>query len=166
MIEIHKVGIEAIPQIIRHAKASWKPTYKDILSEAQMDYMFELFYSPDALVSQIIEKQHQFIIALDNNLHAGFASYSPINKGDTSAYHLHKIYIKPTQQGKGIGKVLLDFVINDIKPKGAQYIDLNVNRYNKATDFYKKIGFEIIEEVDVPVGNNYFMNDYIMRKKL
>jgi ribosomal protein S18 acetylase RimI-like enzyme len=163
MIAIHKVGIEAIPQIIKHAKASWKPTYKDILSEAQMDYMLDRFYSPDALVNQIVEKQHRFIIAIDNNLHAGFASYS---KENNSVYHLQKIYIKPTQQGKGIGKALLDFVIDDIKSKGAQYIQLNVNRYNKAVDFYKRLGFEIIEEVDVPIGNDYFMNDYIMRKKL
>ena len=44
-------------------------------------------------------------------------------------------------------------------------LDLNVNRHNQAQEFYKKLGFKIIREEDVPVGQ-YFMNDYVMRLNL
>jgi hypothetical protein len=39
---------------------------------------------------------------------------------------------------------------------------LNVNRYNKAFTFYQKLGMEIAEEIDLEIGNGYYMNDYIM----
>ena len=74
-----------------------------------------------------------------------------------------KLYIDPGQQGKGIGKILLDHVLTDIKPKGAGNLELNVNRHNKARQFYEKIGF-VITKVDI--GKGYFMNDYVMNLSL
>ena len=45
-------------------------------------------------------------------------------------------------------------------------LSLNVNRFNSALTFYEKIGFKIIDEVNVDIGNGYFMEDYIMEKQL
>jgi hypothetical protein len=33
-------------------------------------------------------------------------------------------------------------------------------------NFYKHAGFEIIDEQDFDIGNGYFMNDYVMKKRL
>jgi hypothetical protein len=41
-----------------------------------------------------------------------------------------------------------------------------VNRYNKARAFYEKLGFVVIDEKDFDIGNGYFMNDYVMEKKI
>lgn len=46
----------------------------------------------------------------------------------------------------------------------ATVLELNVNRQNKARIFYEKFGFVIVEEKDIPIGNGYFMNDYVMQK--
>ena len=81
-------------------------------------------------------------------------------------FKLHKIYILPIHQGRGTGKFVIDQIINDIMPNGATALQLNVNRNNTAKDFYQKIGFEILRTEDVDIGNGYFMNDYIMEKKL
>jgi len=164
MISIKKVGAAAVPEIIALANISWKITYKEILSEQQMDYMIGLLYSANTLHQQITQEKHQFILATDEERNIGFASYFVIDTNDITAYKLQKLYINPDQQGKGIGKKLIDFIIADIKPKGACSLELNVNRFNNATQFYKKIGFEIIREEDIDIGNNYFMNDYVMRK--
>ena len=51
------------------------------------------------------------------------------------------------------------------KHNGAKILQLNVNRFNKAKDFYLAMGYKIIAEEDIPIGN-YFMNDYIMEKNL
>jgi GNAT superfamily N-acetyltransferase len=164
MITIKKVGTEAIPEIIALANISWKPTYKDILSELQMHYMMQLLYSADTLHQQITQEKHQFILAMDDDRNIGFASYFVKDPNNLTAYKLQKLYINPDQQGKGIGKKLIDFIVEDIKPKGAGSLELNVNRFNNAIQFYKKIGFGIIREEDIDIGNNYFMNDYVMRK--
>ena len=64
--------------------------------------------------------------------------------------------------GKGVGKILINEVKNLAVGGGGKFLQLNVNRNNKAADFYKKIGFKIKETVDVNIGNGFFMNDYVM----
>ncbi len=81
-------------------------------------------------------------------------------------YKLHKIYVLPSQQGKGSGKFIIDQLTNAMKIKGASALQLNVNRNNPAKSFYEKIGFAVIKEEDIDIGSGYFMNDYVMEKKL
>ncbi len=72
----------------------------------------------------------------------------------------------PDQQGNGTGKMLLEHVVRSIKERDATALTLNVNRYNKARYFYEKRGFTIAQEVDIEIGEGYFMNDYIMKLSL
>ena len=129
-----------------------------------MKYMLEHIYSETSLQKQIGDGQ-QFIIVFDDNEMIGFASYSR-KRANENVFRLHKIYVDPTQQGKGIGKIIIQYVCDDIKKAGAEILELNVNRYNKALYFYQKLGFEIIEEEDIDIGNGYFMNDYVMQKEI
>ncbi len=69
-------------------------------------------------------------------------------------------------QGKGVGKLLLQEVTDRAQQLGQDTLLLNVNRFNVAIDFYKRQGFYVIAEEDIDIGNGYFMNDYLMEKKL
>ena len=140
----------------------WPQTYSSLLSAEQIDYMMELMYSEKALLQQM-QKDHQFLIASDNNAPVAFASYSEV---DVSIYKLHKIYVLTSEQGKGFGKHIIDHIIKEIKRKNALALRLNVNRQNIAKQFYEKLGFQVIAEEDIDIGNGYFMNDYVMEKKL
>ena len=64
------------------------------------------------------------------------------------------MYVLPTIQQKGSGKVLLMEVIDRVKALGAKKLQLNVNRHNKALLFYEKMGFVIIMEDDIDLGHN------------
>ena len=161
-MEIKKVGIEAIPLIQSIAKSTWAVAYKEIISAQQMDFMLDLMYSTASLQNQLQQK-HQFIVAYTEHIPAAFAAYAIKDLGAESIFKLHKIYVLPDQQAKGIGKSLLQFILDDISAKGAKYLQLNVNRQNKAIEFYKKLGFAIVAEVDVPIGNGFFMNDFVMQ---
>ena len=94
----------------------------------------------------------------------GFASYSQLP--ETDVYKLHKLYVLADRQGQGLGKIMMDFILEEIHSKGAVTLRLNVNRNNKARIFYEKLGFAIVSEEDVDIGNNFFMTDYVMEKKL
>ena len=72
----------------------------------------------------------------------------------------------PDLHGKGLGKALLDIVTENAITLGAKTLRLNMNRHNKAKQFYERNGFTIIKQEDVDIGNNYFMNDYVMEKQL
>lgn len=141
----------------------WPQTYSAILTKEQIDYMLNLIYSEASLLEQMRKHNHEFIIVNDEKDPVGFASFNMIEPG---VYKLHKIYILPSQQGKGTGKYVIDQVSKAILRKGGKALRLNVNRHNKAKEFYEKLGFTVLREEDIDIGNGYFMNDYVMEKKL
>jgi ribosomal protein S18 acetylase RimI-like enzyme len=53
-----------------------------------------------------------------------------------------------------------------MKTQGATTLQLNVNRNNPAKIFYEKLGFAVLNEEDIDIGNGYFMNDYVMQKMI
>jgi ribosomal protein S18 acetylase RimI-like enzyme len=105
----------------------------------------------------------RFIVVYDGTEPVGFAAYQEIK---TAVWKLHKIYILASQQGKGTGKFVIDYITKEIQQQGAIALQLQVNRNNNAKGFYEKIGFVAIEEADFDIGNGFFMNDYVMEKKM
>jgi diamine N-acetyltransferase len=162
MIEVKKVGSESIPVIQNLANITWPVAYGDIISPQQLDYMMELIYSKTSLQKQI-QKGQQFIIAYDDDKPVAFAAYAS-KENEPAIYKLHKLYILPNQQGKGIGRLLINYIIEDIAP--AATIRLNVNRHNKALYFYERLGFKIVAEEDIDIGGDFYMNDYVMELRL
>ena len=164
MITIKSAEVSDLQVIHQLAHDIWPSAYGDILSGSQLEYMLDKIYSLASLQDQLSILKHQFIIVLEDEDPVGFASFSP-HENNPVVYHLNKIYVLPRQQGKNIGKQVLDYVINEIKSAGATSLQLNVNRNNKALSFYEKQGFEIIREEDIDIGEGYFMNDYVMELK-
>ena len=164
MITLRKAKEADLPVIQAIGTTTYGPTYLALLGQEQIDYMLGQFYSIAALRKQLIEG-HVFLIAEDGSKDIAFASYSSY-KQDHLVVKLHKLYVLPEAHGRGIGK----FLINEVRDKaielGAKGLVLNVNRYNKAKDFYEKAGFKIKETVDIEIGNGFFMNDYVMELPL
>lgn len=159
-IEIQQALESDIPVIQQIVQITWPATYLSIVGSEQLDYMLQLFYTKDALLNQM-NHGHRFILAKHDDAIPAFASYNQINE-DT--WKLQKLYALPETQGKGIGRLLIDYIINELRNKNAQWLILNVNRYNSAKSFYEKLGFEVTGVEDVDIGNGYFMNDYVLRK--
>lgn len=152
-----------IPLIKKLAEATWSPTYSSILSQEQIDYMFGVIYTEEALLQQMQDGQ-AFLILFEGDQPVGFASYSEKSVAD-KVYKLNKLYLLPACQGKGYGKLLIKAVEENVKQSGAAILDLNVNRYNKAKEFYERCGYHVYQQEDIAIGP-YWMNDYVMRKKL
>jgi diamine N-acetyltransferase len=156
---------EDIPVIKKLAETIWPICYKEIISLEQISYMLKLIYETYALEKQI-EKGHQFILAYNAEMPIGFASYSPKSLTEPHIFRLHKIYVVPNLSIKGVGSLLLETVCNAAKSAKANVLELNVNKYNTAINFYKKKGFAITAEEVIDIGNGYLMDDYIMQKAL
>ena len=164
MIKIIPVSINDLEIVREIAYKTWPVCYGDILSTDQMQYMLTKFYSLNYLTQNIING-HRFLLANEDKTTLGFASYELNYKGENKT-HLHKIYMLPEAQGKGIGKLLLNQVEVLAKVNHSTALSLNVNKYNKAQDFYKKNGFKVVADVVIDIGQNYIMDDFIMEKEL
>ncbi len=160
MIVIRPAKKSDLPAIHKLAHEIWPDAYLEILGKAQLDYMLEKIYSLHSLEHQLSALQQHFILASEDTIPVGFASYSAHES--STVYHLNKIYVLPGQQGKNIGKQMLEYVVSAVKKSGGSSLQLNVNRYNKALHFYEKQGFHIIREEDIDIGSGYFMNDYVL----
>jgi ribosomal protein S18 acetylase RimI-like enzyme len=66
----------------------------------------------------------------------------------------------------GIGKKLIEFVKKIANQSDMEGLLLNVNRFNKAVDFYKAIGFRVLYEENIDIGNGYLMEDFVMKLDL
>ncbi len=160
--EIQKAGISDAGIIQQLAQSIWPKTYGEILGNAQLDYMLNLFYSLNIIEEQISTGQQKYYILYEAQEPVGFISYEAYHEAAT--YKIQKLYIHPSTQGKGYGKKLLTFVRKKLKKQGVKFLVLNVNRYNApAIAFYEKMGMERIQSVDVSIGKGYLMEDYVYR---
>lgn len=145
------------------AHAIWRPTYQEILSQEQVDYMLEQIYDVPSLKIQQAQGQ-TFLLLKISEEPAAFAAFSPLLP-EEQVYKLNKIYFLPKYQGMGMGKRLLEEVVTRCKALGGKTLELNVHRDNPAQHFYRKHGFSIVKTVDIPFGP-FTLNDYIMRRSL
>ena len=158
--EIRKATAADIPLIIELTMQVWPQTYTPILGSEQVTYMLDRFYAPGRLKEQMEEAGHRFIICFVNERPVAFASWSEVEE---RAYKLHKLYILPGQQGMGVGRRMVNYIVDEIKRENATMLMLNVNRFNySAQAFYEKTGFKQLKEEDIDIGNGYFMNDYVL----
>ncbi len=163
-VAIRQADLDDVNTIGFLAQQIWPQAYGDILSKEQLAYMLHRIYNPLSLKDQMLKQHHSFLVAELDDEPVGFASFSKIEP--PGVYKLHKLYVRTDIQGKGLGKALVNAVLEEIRPLKAGALHLNVNRHNKAKEFYERFGFRVIREEDIDIGNGYFMNDYVMEMEL
>lgn len=165
-MEIIKATTDDIEVIRQIADIAFVATYKDILSTEQLQYMMNWMYSKENLQKQYSEG-HVFFIAHEGDKAIGYVSVQPEDKNNEfQIYHLQKIYLLPEFQKKGYGKKMFNHIVQYIYSLSIApfTIKLNVNRNNPAIHFYEHLGMKRISEGDFPIGEGFYMNDYIMGK--
>ena len=90
--------------------------------------------------------------------------YVSVERQGEDLFHLQKIYVLPRFQGLGAGEFLFRRAVEYIRSvhPGPCMMELNVNRRNRALHFYERMGMRRLREGDFPIGDGYYMNDYIM----
>lgn len=160
-LEFKKATHNDIELISQLAGNIWRKHYISMITMEQIDYMLNMMYSPAALTKQMNEG-HQFTLVYDGTKPVGYIS---LNTNDGKNYFLHKFYIEMDDQGKGIGSQLFDFVLKQMP--NAETIELFVNRENyRSINFYFKHGFVIKRVINQDIGDGFYMNDFVMVKKI
>lgn len=157
--EDHIFAIQSLSDVI------WPHTFGEILTKDQIAYMMDMMYSTESLEKQMYELNHQYLLVEEDGEYLGYLSYELNYKGRKTT-KIHKIYVLPSIQGRGIGRFFINAVEEIAKENDNNTLSLNVNRYNKALDFYKRLGFEIVGVEDIDIGNGFLMEDYILNKRL
>lgn len=160
MYTIRRATAEDIDLIRRLADEAFRATYRELLTPGQLDYMMAWMYAPEVLRRELAAGIAWFVASADGEP----CGYLSVERQEEALFHLQKIYVLPRFQGRGVGAFLFGHAVGYIRSvhPGPCRMELNVNRRNRAVDFYVRMGMRRLREGDFPIGDGYYMNHYIM----
>jgi len=163
LLKIVKTDLAAIQQL---ASDIWQEHYPGIISHRQIDYMLALQYSQDSMDRDLASNVTMVKLNVDETL-AGFATFGRDKSDQSSAVKLHKLYLLQSFHGQGLGSMLLNHVESESRDSGFERIKLNVNKHNRAAiRTYRRNGYRNEKSLFEDIGGGFFVDDYIMVKKL
>lgn len=143
------------------AREIWLQHYKSMLSIEQINYMLAQRYCPMLIHAQLTDKKVWWKKLVLGDAVIGFSCCLRIDEPDV--LKIDKLYIHPGHHCKGYGKMLIDDAIKTMHEIACSKLILTVNKQNhSAINAYQRLGFKIIGDSIVDIGDGFFMNDYLM----
>lgn len=140
----------------------WREAYRDIVPEDQIHYMLDKYQSFEA-ISEQISQGYTYLMMKEGSRNVGYLGYVPRD----DHLFLSKIYILRDFRGKGYSSSAFGYLRQVAASLGLPSVRLTVNRDNeRALATYKACGFEVIRSQDVPIGEGFVMNDYVLELKV
>lgn len=142
------------------ADTIWRAHYIPIVGKPQIDYMLEKFQSVRSIQEQAASGYEYYTVFYEE-LPVGYMSIKP----ESRHLFLSKIYVLSAYRGKGIGKTMMQFILEKAKTYHLRSIRLTVNKYNiNSIKAYEKMGFKNVGVLVTDIGNGFVMDDYEMIK--
>ncbi len=116
----------------------WADTYKDILSEEDINKVTTLWHDVEQLKEQCELKDTLFIVAKEDN--ENIVGLVTANLIDDCIINLGRLYVKIEHQRSGIGSSLLNYIIKEFDFINKIQLEVEVGN-SKAVNFYTKNGF-------------------------
>ena len=152
-----------LPALAELAGVIWRQHYPGIISHGQIEFMLAKMYAVETLREELREKGIGFVRLLADGRFVGFASFGP--QPEPGVMKLHKLYLLPEMQGRGLGSRLLQHCEQAAQRLGARRLMIAVNKRNaKAIAVYARNGFIIADSIVADIGGGFVMDDYIMAK--
>ena len=161
---IEPVDEADLPKVRDLAERIWRSSYAELLSPGQIEYMLDWMYSLERLrrdwTSGVV-----FHWPIVNQIPVGYMATQ--TDPHAAVLHLHKLYVLPQFQGKGLGGRLLEHTFQAATQAGCRTVRLHVNKGNlRAIACYHRHGFLKEASVVNDIGGGYFMDDYVMVRPL
>jgi L-amino acid N-acyltransferase YncA len=156
-INIRKATIEDTPGIAEVLTKSWQTTYREII---HAEYLNHLDSSKKAEWLAKVIAQNGIIHIAETDKIIGLAS-----GGKNRSSHipidgeLYSIYLLKEYQGMGIGKKLLDAVVQQLLSQSIKSMLLWVLKDNPSKPFYISMGGRLIEEKEIEIGGQKLLEE-------
>jgi ribosomal protein S18 acetylase RimI-like enzyme len=136
--------------------SSWKTTYKGIISDSYLNSLsVEGRKKSWEWTFNNLNKDETIFLAEDNGRIVGFSNggKSRSNEFEHDG-ELYAIYLLKDYQRQGIGRMLVDSVVESLKSKNYKSLLVWVLEGNPSLNFYKRIGGGIIAKKEITIGGD------------
>lgn len=139
-------------EVQRVAQVTWLHAYKEIYPEKAILTFLSQAYSLDRLRDLLRTDSNKlrrlfYVVATED----GIVGYGELVERGFAEYELTRIYLLPEFQGKGIGKRLLNQLINDVYPLRQMFAWVEKEN-GGGRSFYESMQFHVEEEIE----DNFF----------
>lgn len=125
-----------LPAVRKLLAETWHATYDAIYGPERVEAITREWHSLASLKARLERPDGEFLVADDGTAIAGMAFAT----AGGEEIGLHQLYVLPAMQGRGIGSLLLDEVLDSFPD--ARSVRLEVEERNtKAVAFYGSHGF-------------------------
>jgi L-amino acid N-acyltransferase YncA len=120
--------------------------YNILNSTALYDYNIRTYEQQRAILEEKTAKQFPVIIAELDGVVVGFGMYSEFRFREAYKFTVeHSVYVNNDFHGKGIGKILLEELIQLAKKQGLHTMIGVIDAENQSSvDFHEKFGFKTV----------------------
>jgi ribosomal protein S18 acetylase RimI-like enzyme len=139
----------------------WNEYYVPIIGQATIDYMLPKFQSVGAIREQIGKGLEYYLIA-DGDGDVGYLAIE--RQPADGALFISKFYIRQAVRGTGLGRIALAFIDKVCRDDALTSVWLTVAKNNPAVATYRKLGFTIVADLVVDIGQGFVMDDYRMER--
>lgn len=167
---IRPVGPADAERLADIARRTFEATFAEGNTPDDLTTYVEQAFSVGRVLDEMHTSGSQFFFAENDGELLG---YLKVNTGNAqteavqgASLEIERIYVNDEQQGRGVGKALLDFAVKEARRQGCDAVWLGVWEKNpKAIQFYERQGF-------VPFGSHLFQigsddqTDILMRLPL
>lgn len=158
-MEIKTCLAEDIKDLLFIAKTSYQDHYTYLWDDEGENYIKANFNS-NQLLKELAKPNTQFYLLYFQEKLIGFLKLNLNSKVENfsslEALELERIYFIKEATGKGLGKVVLEFIIDLAKKRNKTIVWLKAMNSSQSVKFYQKNQFEIIDEMILPYE---FMKD-------
>lgn len=151
VMEIRKANSKDALGVAKVQVDSWKTTYKNIIPD---EYLEKMTYENREKKWQDIISNQSVFVAENNSEIIGFSNGGKERTGKYPDYkgELYAIYILEEYQRKGIGKLLLEPVVESLKQENIFSMTVSVLEDNDSRLFYEYFGARKIDTVELEVA--------------
>jgi ribosomal protein S18 acetylase RimI-like enzyme len=166
--QIKKVSTDELEELRKLSVNTFSDTFTEQNNEIQIKAYLEKAFNTDQLRSELSNPESFFYFVKEEDKILGYLKLNTktaqTDQVLDSSLEIERIYLTQVAQGKGIGKLLMDFSIAEAKRRNLLCLWLGVWEKNeKAIAFYKSYGFEVFADHPFKLGDES-QKDLLMKR--